>query len=352
MQADREKLVSVLETAELPPQLLADDAGNSVLVLPHGGRILGLFSASDNTNFLWTNPRLGSADTARELFASDQWHNSGGDRTWLGPELDFFFPDYPDTAVYFQPRQLDPGNYKVVADTSHITLENNLTIRSARHAEYMSLRITKRVQLVRNPLRYGLEGQGLGQLQFAGYRLESTLELLNPQQTRAHVNIWNLLQLPNGGEMFVPTYYRSEPTVFFGVIPPGDLRAEERLVRYKMNAPGEQKISVRALATTGRAGYWYEESDTSVLIVRNFSVHPSGEYTDVWHTLPNDKGYSFQACNINSQWGSFSEMEYHMPDLGGDTGHSRQSDVSEVWAFRGTHGHIERAAGILLTALD
>ena len=89
--------------------------GSTVVLLPHGGRVLGLYAAGSEKNFYWTHPALESAQTARIFYEGNDWHNSGGDRTWLAPEVDIFFPRYPDLdlSTYWQPRQLDPGNYGV-----------------------------------------------------------------------------------------------------------------------------------------------------------------------------------------------------------------------------------------------
>jgi hypothetical protein len=60
--------------------------------------------------------------------------NSGGDRTWLAPELDFFLPNYPDLSFtgYGQPRQLDPGNYQITHEGDQSVLVNRLTVTSSR----------------------------------------------------------------------------------------------------------------------------------------------------------------------------------------------------------------------------
>ncbi|MCW5982028.1 MAG: hypothetical protein KIT09_28340 [Bryobacteraceae bacterium] len=57
---------------------------------------------------------------------------------------------------------------------------------------------------------------------------------------------------------------------------------------------------------------------------------------DVPWTAPLDAGYAAQACNVDNDFGSFSELEYHMPAVGGATGRTRCDDVSQVWAFRGS----------------
>jgi len=110
------------------------------------------------------------------------------------------------------------------------------------------------------------------------------------------------------------------------------------------------KNRVRALATTGRIGYVYPTGDRHALIVRNFSVNPSGEYADVPWTEPEDKGYSTQACSVNSRWGMFSELEYHVPAIGGGTGLSQIEDRSQLWAFRGQRRDIVKIARALLAA--
>ena len=53
--------------------------GTRLLILPYGGRILGVFAPGSEENFLWTNSVLNSAETARSYYASDDWQYSGVD---------------------------------------------------------------------------------------------------------------------------------------------------------------------------------------------------------------------------------------------------------------------------------
>src|ERR1700727_2255808 len=85
-------LVDTLERANKRTHTLDLPDGTRVLILIHGGRVLGLFSKDNDENVYWTHPALCSADSAGALYSSGAWENSGGDRTWLGPELDLFFP--------------------------------------------------------------------------------------------------------------------------------------------------------------------------------------------------------------------------------------------------------------------
>ena len=85
--------------------------------------------------------------TARAYYASDDWQNSGGDRTWLAPEVDFFFPKFPniDIAGYWQPRSLDPGNYELAKTGRGVKLTNRLKIDAFRSKKRVELKITKSV---------------------------------------------------------------------------------------------------------------------------------------------------------------------------------------------------------------
>jgi hypothetical protein len=71
-------------------------------------------------------------------------------------------------------------------------------------------------------------------------------------------------------------------------------------------------------------------------------------YKDI-HSHPEDRGYSTQACSVNSRWGEFSEMEYHVPAIGGNTGLRHIKDCSQLWAFRGWREDIETIARALLS---
>ena len=67
-----------------------------------------------------------------------------------------------------------------------------------------------------------------------------------------------------------------------------------------------------------------------------------------WHDT-NVLGYAVQACNVSAAaLGRFSELEYHVPAIGGETGRTRCEDISHVWSFRGPDNFIDLAADVLL----
>lgn len=326
-------LVEVLNAVGKPPRRIVTPDGTTVVLLPYGGRVLGLYAPGSDENFYWTHPALLSAEAARAFYGGTGWHNSGGDRTWLAPEVDVFLPHYPSRDGYTQPKELDPGNYRVDSEGGGARLVNRFALTLSRSGRRVELELTKSVAPAANPLRHerNLAVRGVD---YAGYSQRTSLAIVGEEASNP-VGLWNLVQMPHGGELLVPTYARATPKLVFGHIPASDLAVSDRLVRYRMRQTGEHKLALRAVATAGRVGYVFEQSDRWVAIVRNFVVDPSGEYVDVPWDDPADFGYSTQACNVHSALGQFSELEYHIPAIGGATGRSRCEDVAQVWAYRG-----------------
>jgi len=326
-------LLEVLEAAGKPAQVVANPDGTEIVLLPYGGRVLGLFAKGSEENFYWTHPLLRAVETAKAFYAGTDWHNSGGDRTWVAPEVDVFLPNFPSREKYFQPRELDPGNHCVSGEGAALRLINRLTLTLSRSRKQVELEITKSFAPAPNPLRHERGGMA-AEVQYGGYIQHTSLAIVGGDRT-SPVGLWNLVQMPHGGELLMPTFSRPEPRLTFGKIPAADLVVDDCLVRYRMRQAGEHKIALRAATVTGRVGYMSQQRERWALIIRNFVVNPSGQYVDVPWDDPSDLGYSTQACNVNSGLGQFSELEYHIPAIGGSTGRMRCDDAAQVWAFRG-----------------
>jgi hypothetical protein len=343
------QLIEVLTQVGKPSVKWTSPDGSTLLILPYGGRILGLFAPDSDRNFFWTHPALDSVDTAKAFYASNTWHNSGGDRTWLAPEIDFFFPKYPNLAVYTQPADLDPGNYELTYDDNSIVLKNRFFSQLSRSKATAELEITKRLASTPNPLR-GIHNQYSSDIKYAGYTLQTKLEIRSCDAAFGPVGLWNLLQLPHEGEFLIPTTSKSTVTTCFGNVEASDLTVLENLVRYRMHASGEQKIGLPPLNLVGRMGYVFSSSDGAAsLIVRNFSLNRLGDYVDVPRNELDGQGAAIQACNINSSLGAFSEMEHHAPAIGGSTGLLQCEDSSQVWAFSGPAESISAIARALVS---
>lgn len=339
-------IVKNLEECGKPTETLCFADGTQLLILPYGGRMLGLFAPGDDCNFLWTQPALLSSGTARAYYERDAWHNSGGERIWLNPEVHLFFPAPGDRSIYVQPRGFDPGNYVAKTTTDGLQLVNRGTIRHFGSGHDTEIEIVRRFSPAANPLRTVIEL--MDGVKYAGYTQRTSVTL--PNGSSDSFGLWNLLQLPYGGDLLVATHSQTSPKVYFGDIPDGDLVSSENLIRYHMRAQRIAKIGVRAEVTTGRAAYLSGNAGEWSLVIRNLFVNPSGDYIDVPPDNFADFGYAIQACCVyHRELGQFCELEYHAPAIGGTGGETHCLDESQVWAFRGTRDAVLRIARILIT---
>jgi hypothetical protein len=322
--------------------------GSSVMLLPYGGRILALSSSMSDQNFFWTHPALQSVETARTFYQSSAWHNSGGDRTWLAPEVEFFFPNHPHTNIYLQPPQLESVSYEVAVTSDRVSMVNRFTIPMYASKTKAQLELSKEITQAVNPL-LDVSPKLAARIDYAGYTLRTKLSLDNGATCTAPIGLWNLLQLPHGGEMTIPTCSLATPVVYMGPISDDDLRVVEHTIRYRMVAQGEQKFGVHAAFSTGITAYLYSSGNLLSLVIRSFAVSSSGKYVDVPTNGTEREGCAVQSCNINSGLGAFSEMEYHTPAIGGPVGCSQRVDESQLWAFRGSHSTIMEVARLLVS---
>jgi hypothetical protein len=344
------KLRQYLQAAGKALELFETPDGTRLLMLPYGARLLGLFSAKGPDSFFWNNPRLEQDATARAMFAGDDWHNTGGDRTWIAPELDAFFPDAKSNA-YLQPRQLDMSDYDVERPNGGFQFSRPMTLHLARANRDVDIRLTKWFGPADNPLRHERDmAAANAAAEYAGYTQRVTMQSLGKSaDPPSGVGIWNLIQLPAGGEFLVPLYSRTTPQKCFGEMPADRVMIEDHILRVRADFGGSHKIALKATALTGRVGYAYSQADCWSLVIRNFFVNPSGQYIDVQRHDPDDYGYAVQICRVDEpQYGSFCELEYHAPAIGALPDPARSEDTSQVWAFRGPRHAIDAIARKLL----
>lgn len=324
------------EIGKAPEEIVLPDSSRALL-LPHGGRVLGLYSGDSDENFFWTNPALNSVQTARVYYDRPGWPNSGGDRTWLSPERELFISDSNRAwETYKVPQSVDPGRYVLEKKDGGVCLVSRMVVEQLQARKSAEVEAVRSISPAPNPMRR--ISSLCRDVEYAGYTLNVSLRFTsNTPEVPIAVGLWNLLQLPNGGEMFLPTYGTAEPVVQFGQVPCSDISASPSLLRYRMSADGIQKIGLHAHAVAGRAAYLRKLSEeTFELVVHNFIVNPSGEYIDSPWNDPNGEGYCFQACNVSDEnLGRFSEIEHHAPAIGGESNRISCSDESQVWAFRG-----------------
>ena len=328
-----------------------DFSSGTVVVLPQGGRVLGLYPKHSQTSFFWTHDALRSPAGIRKLYAESRWPNPGGDRTWLAPTTELFVSDLKRFwETWREPATVDPGNYRCRQKDGCLHLMNRAKLELRRRRQTVEVEIEKSFESAPNPLR--TEPKIPEPYAYAGFTTNVTLKMLRePKKSRVPIGLWQLLQLPPGGELIIPTHSRAQMQVIFGKIPPRDLHCEPHCVRYRMASPTTAKLAIRGVSVTGRMGYVRRNREGGWdLVMRNFFSNPSGEYVDTPFDRTRDRGDAVQACNVAepSIGGSFSEIEHHVPAVGADTGRQTSTDRSQVWAYRGSRRAIGRVAETLL----
>ncbi len=345
-ESNRESLVSTLAAAGHPLLELRAPGQGSLLALPYGGRVLGLFAEAAADNFLWTNPALAQVETARAFLGGQAWVHSGGDRTWVSPETEFHVGDLADPwNTYLPPRVIDPGQYSATQTGQRLTLTNRARVHYHQRKVDLDIEIEKSVRLIANPLH---AEPALAGVSYAGYETATTLRLPNPAGAPP-ISLWSLLVVPVTGWMIIPTWAATAARDFFEPTAPERLIAGRHAVRFLIDGLEQHKIGLRAEALTGRAGYLRSAGPSrSALLVRQFVVNPSGDYIDTPWEARDQPGYAFQSYNGGEALGQFGELEYHSPAIGGDTGQASLTDTSQLWAFSGPSAQIEAVARRLL----
>ena len=166
----RDALVRALREAGHKLIQLMDTSQSSLLVLPYGARVLGLFPG-DRANLLWVNPSLGDTKAAIEFFRSPGWRNTGGDRTWISPERDLHVRDLENPwNSYEVTHSIDPGKYTVTSNDHEVRLATEGSVRQHRVGRECAIHLEKSIRLVPNPLRYEPGAEDLRkQVFYAGF---------------------------------------------------------------------------------------------------------------------------------------------------------------------------------------
>ena len=302
--------------------------GDSILVLPFGGRILGVYPDGEK-NMFWVNADLMQADTARSFFAADGWLNTGGDRTWISPEMETHCPDmdgYPGNTDV--PGSVDPGAYQVCeAGKSSVKLVSGMAVRFHRSGQNINLDVEKEVVMRDKPPMTLPPG-----VSFAGYQARCTLRIAEPVSGPMRPGLWNLIQVPGGGEIVIPVKPGVAPREFIG---DPVFTLEGNRLRALVETDASFKFSIKAGQSRGSMVYINTACDPASLVVRKYHVGDESRYADFPCNDPGDPGYLTEIYIDDGAYGGFGEMEYHSPAIDVAGGETEVRDSSEVWAFSG-----------------
>jgi len=314
--------LDTLSTLGLEPLRLG-----KTVVLPFGGRVIGLCPQPD-LNVLWTHPALSSAASAKALLASG-WVNLGGDRTWISPEHELFVADASRPGeTYRVPPELDPGSYGVVSQSATaVELKTSVSVNFYRSGCQGRLSISKRVTELAAPEFALPEG-----VSAAGYELACTLVAEGNLPAAVRPALWNLLQVPGGGEIVIPIQGAAAPVAYFGK--QQGRRDGHCLVTSVPASQGSYKFGVMADSCRGVMLYLNLDVPQPFVIIRRFSVGSPEQYFDAPFTEQQRRGVVQQVYVDNGDLGGFGEMEHHSPAIIPDQC-SEVTEICTTWAFAG-----------------
>ena len=337
-----EQLCESLKQAGQVPVVI----GNKVLVLPFAGRVLGLYPDGE-TNLFWVHEALFSRESAQMFLSCEGWLNLGGDRTWISPEIETHIEDrlsYP--AAIEVPKSVDPGAYRVIqADELSAALTSDMNVRFHQSKMTLKMNLTKKVAFMEKPPMPLKEG-----VSFAGYRMNYALTITEPVSGAARPGLWNLIQVPGGGEIIVPVKAGAKISPFIGKPVYSQVG---NLVRCTVKTDSSYKFSLKADYSRGLMVYIGIQGDKGSLVVRKFPVSDPARYADYPSFDPSDEGYMTEIYVDDGQYGSFGELEYHSPALEIGKGETEVDDSSETWGFTGPAEAIRELCGtIIQTSLE
>lgn len=351
---DNARLRDVLRGQGVESLLLHGAEGGSLLITTAGARVLRLTDAA-GFDHLWLHPALveGAPVPAR---ASDGWLNFGGDRLWIAPELAFFVREQ-DRAMdtYAVPSPLDPGAYSLeLGNDDEVRLRQHCGLLHHATGEAIPLALETVYRAAPSPLR-DLRNPALSLgVDYVGYSQVTTIALPADAPSGARAGLWHLAQVPPGGVIGLPTTQPRAPRVYFGQPAPGQLELVPTGLRLRVDGQTMLKIGVQAAHLLGRMGYLRETGpETSALLVRGFTVNPSGQYLDAPWDDPtaSELGYAAQCYTDDGALGGFGELEYHAPGIGAWTGLTALTEESQLWGFHGSTTSILSVAAELLGPL-
>lgn len=326
------QLEASFRAAGEPVHVLAFNTGMRALFSQRGARMLGLFPSAEDANLLWTHAALNEAESFRRFAAAGEW-NVGGERCWVAPEIQYNVADRRDFWNTLRvPPQMDPGRYRLTVAGDNVQFEGELTLTAHNLAAGdKRLRVQRVIRPASSPVPVP-DG-----VQFAGLAHAASLTQLDNAPIASE--IWNLVQLPAGGTLLIPTSGALRVSRYFGDPAADALRAVDGCLRISVTGARQYKVGYQALSVAGRMGYWRALPDgRASLLVRSFWNDPANLYAEEPPDQPGGTGHSIHVYNDGGEFGGaerFGEMECTGHTIGGQTGVSSSTDLFHLWAYVG-----------------
>ena len=343
--------VKLLDAINEPYAVIPLQNDICIILMQHGGRVLGPFLAEQAESIYWLSAAWESADTFSAFLESGEW-NVGGERVWIAPEVQYVVQDraqFMESMVL--PTAMDPGDYAL----SH-PAENQWRVRQQAVLQAFNLAsgskaldVDVTVRPMPDPLRaVAAYDTLLDGVRYAGY--EQAITLTEHQTDAIMSESWNLIQLNPGGQLFIPCAPEAQITDYER----GDVPAEARTVRdghVRISITGQSvfKVGFKAAHVMGRSAYLNMLTDgTPYLLVRAFTNNPSSVYIEEPESQIGNNGHSVHIYNDSGDIGGFGELECNGQTIGGNTGLSSATDHFQLWLYVGAVEKLHAIASHLL----
>jgi hypothetical protein len=324
--------------------------GAAALVLERGGRVLGPFLDAQSGPLFWLSPALRDDAGFVRFLAAGEW-NTGGDRTWIAPEIQFSVADRRDFwGTIALPPQMDPGAWALDEPEPGVwRLRQSLTLDAHNLATgEKSLAVERLLRAAPDPLASTRNYRTLVDgVTYSGYEQEVTLR--ETQRDAILSQGWNVVQLPPGGRVLVPATPDAEVTDYMELLDGEHLARSPHWLSFRLTGRRRYKAGVRAAHHFGRLAYLHPGEDGHAwLAVRSFFNNPSRPYAEEPPDRPGAHGDSIHVYNDGGAFGGFGEMECHGQTIGGATGISASTDTLSLWLYAGPPQRIAAIARALL----
>lgn len=255
--------------------------------------------------------------------------NVGGDRLWLGREIDWFWTpgSLSEPQRYVVQESLDPGSWNVLrADEQVCTIEQSTTVRNWRTDELSTFLIKRTFQ--RAPLgkdvTFGNDG--------LAYETRQTLEILSGPPGQ-QVGFWSLIQVPLGGVARVACREGRWRSYFDGFVPEHTLSRTAEALEFSIRDNQKFKVGLGPGDVIGPIIYTRLCPQFQLTIRRTIAIQPLLPYVDVPRTAVGTEGDAVQIYGDGGKLGHFGELEHHSPAVAqGDGGRLTESYLTEVFA--------------------
>ena len=342
------QIKKAFEENKVPCEVLTVGDGWQILVSQHGGHVYGPFSTAYPEGIFWYPQDIADPAALRRIIEKRSW-NTGGDRVWISPEIQFNITDrsrFRETLR--QPETMDPGYYAMMRRGETVLLHQMLSLPSYNTVEgEMFFDFRRTILAAPDPLRHVSEHDDLMDgVSYCGY--EQVMDLTARSEQEMFAESWDLLQIRPEGTLYIPMYVPVRGTDHYE--PAAEM---ETLVRggvcLKINGQRRYKIAYPSSALTGRFGYLADaDGENTYLVVINYPNNPSCMYAEEPPLRPGDRGYSIHIYNDDGTSGGFAEMECNLQTIGRPTGLDRSIDRVTKWIYSGKKEQVQQIAGYLL----